>query len=878
MHQHSSPPRFAHRFFRWYCHPRLLSHIEGDLIEVYRERVTNRGKWAADIRFVIDVLLLLRPAIIRPFENRNVNIAGMYKSYVKVGWRNILRNKGYSFINIGGLALGMSVAMLIGLWVFDELYFNRHFTNHDTIVQFMKAGDFDGRKYTGQQSLPYPLIDELKNSYSENFTHIVPASWRWDGVLNTGEKKITRKGIYFGEAAPEMFTWEMVHGNWNGLYNTKGIMISESTSEALFGDEAPINKILNINGGAEAIVTGVYRDFPKNTELYGIQFVQPWEFLLIDAAWIKRQDWQNHFLQIYGQIAPNTTLEQVAVNIKDAEARAIKDLDYMQEHLKYNFEVRLHPMRDWHLFSNFTEGVLENGPAQLVWFISAIGAFVLLLACINFMNLSTARSEKRAKEVGIRKTMGSFRGQLVSQFFSESFIVVILAFAVAMLIVAVALPGFNQLAVKEIAMPFNQPWFWLCGLGFICVTGFLAGSYPALYLSAFKPVAVLKGIRLRRGGTAIRKTLVVIQFSVSVVLIICTGVIYHQLMYVKDRPVGYSREGLIMISKKHSDFDKNRDVIRTGLLKTGAVTEVAESGGQVTDIWSSNGGFNWEGKDPAFEASFATLNVSHDFGKTVGWKFTDGRDFDKTIASDSFGFVLNEAAVKYMGITNPVDKTVHWTNRAWGMDNDFRVLGVIKDMIMGSPFEPAQPSIYFVHGYKRMLLARLTPGKSISEALPAVESVFNQLTPEVPFDFKFADDEFAIKFANEERIGRLAALFAGLAIIISCLGLLGLISFVAERRTKEIGIRKVLGASVLSIWHALSREFILLVTISCMIAAPLSWYILKKGLSNYEYRTDIGWWIFALAAFGAIAITLITVSFQAIKAAMVNPVKSLRSE
>jgi ABC-type antimicrobial peptide transport system permease subunit len=874
------PPQLPLRFFRWFCHPKLRDSIEGDLLELYGERVQEKGKRRADLKFALDVLLLFRRGIIKPTEgHQNLNTYGMYKSYFKIGWRNLVKNKGYSLINIGGLALGMAVAMVIGLWVFDELSYNKYHKNYSRIAQVMKGGHFDGRHYVGQTSLPYPLIDELKSNYGANFKHIVPTMGGSDGVLSIQDKKISKTGMFIGEEGPEMLTLNMIHGTWRGLKDMNSIMISESTSAALFGDSDPVNQIVKINNEKEATVTGVFEDFPKNTQFYGVQFFRPWEFAINDGAWIKQQGWDNHFLQIYAEIQPHATFESTTANIIDAEVKAIKGLAYMKDELKYNYEILLLPMSDWHLRADFKEGVLQSGPMQLVWFIGSIGVFVLLLACINFMNLSTARSEKRAKEVGIRKAIGSIRRQLIGQFLSESFLVVVFAFTIAIVLVVAALPMFNELSGKAMDMPWSQSWFWISSLAFLLVTGLLAGSYPALYLSSFKPVSVLKGVlRAGRFASIPRRVLVVVQFTVSVMLIICTGVIYNQLIFVKNRPVGYQRDGLLMIPKKSDEFNKKAEALKAELKNSGAVTEIAESGGMVTSVWSGNGGFSQNGKSLDQNRGYGTLGVSHDFGRAVGWQFIEGRDFSKEIASDSSGIVINEAAAKFMGLKNPTGQVIHWKNGPWRVDKDLVILGVIKDMVMESPFAPVSPIVYFTMGWKGWLMLRVTPGMPLQEALPKIEKVFNNIIPDIPFDYKFANAEYAAKFSTEDRIGKLAAVFAALAIVISCLGLFGLASFVAEQRTKEIGVRKVLGASVANLWRMLSKEFVVLVILSCIIAAPLSYYILYNGIRQYEYKTEIGWWIFASAAFGALIITLLTVSYQSIKAALANPVQSLRTE
>ncbi len=444
--RNAMPPRPLLRFFRWYCDPKLVDHIEGDLFEVYQRRVKEAGKRKADLKFMVDVILLFRKGIIKPARGyKNLNTYGMYKSYFKIGWRNLTKTKGYSIINIGGLTLGLAVAIVIGLWVYDELSYNKYHQNYSRIAQVMKGGRFNGKHYVGQTSLPYPLIDQLKNNYGANFKHIVPASWKSDGVLSIQDKKVSKTGMFIGEDAPEMFTFNMIYGTWRGLKDMNSIMISKSTAEALFGDSDPVNQIVRINNEKDATVTGVYEDLPKNTAFFGIQFFRPWEFLINDGTWIKQQGWDNHFLQIFVEIQPYATFESTTTNIIDAEVKAIKDLAYMKDELKYNYEILLLPMSDWHLRADFKEGVLQSGLVQLVWFIGSIGVFVVLLACINFMNLSTARSEKRAKEVGIRKTMGSRRRQLVWQFLSESFFVVAFGFIIAIVFVYASLPWFNYL-------------------------------------------------------------------------------------------------------------------------------------------------------------------------------------------------------------------------------------------------------------------------------------------------------------------------------------------------------------------------------------------------------------------------------------------------
>jgi ABC-type antimicrobial peptide transport system permease subunit len=804
----------------------------------------------------------------------------MIKNYLKVAWRNLVKNRVTSLINIGGLAVGMAVAMLIGLWVWDELSFNTYHQNYKTIGQIRTHMADPRTKTQGVSgSVQFPLYTELKANYRENFKHIVMASWDIDNILSAGDKKLSRTGLFMDADAPEMLTLKMVHGSWAGLKDPYSIMLSQSTAKAFFGNINPVNQVIKMNNKYDVRVTGVYEDLPLNTQFKDLKFLSPIDLWFIDNPWIKQRaitDWQNHFLKIYAQINPNNSFEQVSHNIKDAE---LKNLKNFKEEASLNPQVLVMPMSDWHLH-NYKRGQPDNGPLQMVWLISIIGTFVLLLACINFMNLSTARSEKRAKEIGIRKAVGSLRLQLIGQFLSESLLIVVLAFCLSLAIVTFAMPSFNNLAGKQVSMPYQSTYFWLVSMGFIFITSMIAGSYPALYLSSFKPVKVLKGtFKAGRFASIPRKVLVVTQFTVSVALIICTIVVYKQIQIAKNRPVGYTRQGLIMIEKKNSDFDGKYDILRSELKNTGVVSEMSESFGKVTEIASGNGGFQWSGKNPNLIDQFGTLPVTFEYGKTVGWQFVSGRDFSRAFTTDSNGMVINEAAAKYMGLNNPVGEDVSWKFQDQPMKY-YKILGVVKDMIMESPYDQTTPTLFMIKGHvaTSQINVKINPNVSASEALPKIEAVVKKIIPSAPFEYKFADEEYAAKFAAEERIGKLAGVFATLAIFISCLGLFGLASFVAEQRFKEIGVRKVLGATVVNLWALLSKDFVQLVILSQLIASPVAYYFMHEWLMNYHYHTDISWWVFGITSFGALIITLLTVSYQSIKAATSNPVKSLRSE
>ena len=808
----------------------------------------------------------------------------MFKNYFKTAWRNLLKNKVHSFINISGLSIGMAVAILIGLWIWDELSFNKYHRNYSRIAQIMTRGrDVKDGPYVNN-SLQYPLATELQTNYKDNFKHVIRASWIQDHILSVGDKKLSAKGQFMDAGAPEMFTLKMLKGNWNGLHDPYSIMLSSSLAKALFGNADPMGQIVMMGNKTNVKVTGVYNDLPVNSQFNIVKFFSPWDLWVAENSWIKERatnDWRNHFLRLYAEIRTGTNFKTVTDNIKGVELQNIRNLENFKEDVARNPQLFLLPMSDWHLQPIDRKGVIDDKPVRMVWLVSTIGLFVLLLACINFMNLSTARSEKRAKEVGIRKTIGSMRRQLIYQFFSESFLVVLFSFVWSCLIVSLLLPWFNDLSAKEMILPWNNFYFWLISVGFIFITGLLAGSYPALYLSSFKPIKVLKGtFRTGRLAAIPRKALVIMQFTVSVALIISTIVVFRQLQFAKDRPVGYDREGLIMLDMRSNDFYGKYDLIRTELINTGVVSDMSQSMGKPTEVVSGNDGFEWKGKDPNKNESFGTLAVTHEHGKTVGWQFIAGRDFSRTFASDSSGVVINEAAAKYMELQHPVGETITWKWRDKS-PVPYTILGIIKDVVMRSPYEPVEPTMFFVkalNGGVSCINMRVKPGIAMNQALPKIEAVFKKLIPSVPFDYQFVDEDYALKFAAEERIGKLAGFFTILAVFISCLGLFGLASFVAEQRTKEVGIRKVLGASAFSLWRLLSNEFVVLVVISLLIAVPVAYYFMRNWLQDYQYRAPLSWWIFAFAGAAALLITLLTVSFQAIKAALTNPVKSLRSE
>ncbi|HEX6193574.1 MAG TPA: ABC transporter permease [Chitinophagaceae bacterium] len=791
----------------------------------------------------------------------------MLKSYFKIAWRNLKKGKLYSFINIGGLAIGMAVTMIIGLWVWDELSFDKYHKNHDRIGQLWQFVKFDVEK-SSFNSLPVPLADELRSKYPE-FEAVSVSTYNRDVILASGDKKLSRTGMYTEPDFPKMMTPEMIAGSYNGLEEMHSIILSHSLAKALFDKEDPLNKIIRLDNKTDVKVTGVFKDFPGNSSFKDVFFLASWKLFTTMDGYANRAStqWDENSFQIFAQLKEGADFNNVSAKIRDIRMKR-------EDPPAYKPEFFLHPMSKWHLRGDFKNGVNDGGLIKLVRLFGVAGIFVLLLACINFMNLSTARSEKRAKEVGIRKTLGSVRSQLARQFFSESLMISFIALILSLIITQALLPFFNKVADKNMNILWTNPYFWLVAISFCFITGLIAGSYPALYLSSFQPLKVLKGgFKASRFASLPRKVLVIFQFSISVVLMIGTIVVFRQINFAKDRPTGYDRSDLIEVNMNTPDLKVHYQAIQSDLLNTGVVENVSQSSGSLVADYGGTTNISWRGKSPDLHPLLMSTAITHDFGKTVGWKIVQGRDFSEEFISDSSAMILNYAAAQLMGFKEPLNEVVRFGGR------EYKIIGVTNNIIKGSPFESVKPTFFTLnHNAVTVINIKLTSHDNTSAALSKIGDIFKKYNPAAPFEYKFVDEQYAAKFATEERIAKLAGFFAVLAIFISCLGLFGLASFVAEQRTKEIGIRKVLGASIINVWRLLSKEFLLLVFISLLVASPIAYYFMQSWLENYPYRIQLSLWIFGAAASIALLLTLITVSFQAIKAAIANPVKSLRTE
>ncbi|MEM6894452.1 MAG: ABC transporter permease [Bacteroidota bacterium] len=795
----------------------------------------------------------------------------MLKNHLKIAWRNLRKNKGYALINIGGLALGFAITLLIGLWIYDELSFNKEHPQYEQIAQVLQNTNFEGTVETWE-SQNFPLGDVLRDEYGEYFDKVVMSTYPRTSILKHGENIIGEYGSFMQKGAPEILNLNMIHGSADTFGDPNSIFLSATLANTLFGEQNPMGNSIKLNNNYVLKVSGVYEDLPRNSSFSDALGYLASLNLLTDGAGPNMRGWRNNWLVAYVKVAKNVTMEQASALIKDVK------LDRAgEQEAQSNPQLFLHPLAKWRLYSHFENGVSIGGQITYVWLFGFIGAFVLLLASINFINLSTARSQKRAEEVGIRKVIGSSKLQLIRQFFMESLMVVLLSFFLALLLAQLALPLFNEITQKDVGILWGHPMLWVMFFVSVGLVGVLSGLYPAFYLSSFIPIKVLKGLpkSAAGGNVRFRQALVILQFVVSVTLVIGTLVIYQQIQHVKNRSLGYEVQGLVTVPLSTGEVRKNYTALRNTLLESNAFMEIARSEAPITNTWYSDFDYKWKGKDPGFRDNIFRGLVDYDFGETVGWNILKGRDFSRAFPTDSTAVILNEAAVKYMGFEDPIGEIIE---APWG--ENFTVIGVVEDMVTQSLYESNKQTMFRFDNYggANLMNIKLNPDVGSVQAIQELDAAFKQFNPNTPLEYSFAEDEYAEKFAFEARVGKLSGIFAGLAIFISCLGLLGLASFVAERRTKEIGIRKVLGASVSMLWQMLSKEFVGLVLFGSALAIPLASYMMQQWLKDYDYRTEISWSLYGYAALGAVLVTLLTVSFQTLRAAQNNPIKSLRTE
>jgi ABC-type antimicrobial peptide transport system permease subunit len=793
----------------------------------------------------------------------------MFRNYFSTAWRNIVKDKGYTTFNILGLATGMAVALLIGLWVQYQFSYDRFLPGYQQAYLVMVRSYQNGVGDAGMAT-SLPLAEALKKDVPE-IKYVAQADWFGQHGLVVGDKKLYINGGFAGADFLQIFQYPLLQGNAaEVLKDPASIVLTKATAIALFGNSDPINRTVRLDNQYNVKVTGVLADVPGNSSLQ-FKYILPFSFYVQTQGWIKDNatNWNLDPIQTFVGLQNGVALAQAEPKIKTIIAK------YNPSAFRSNkLQAFLHPLTHWHLYSNFTNGLEAGGFIDYVRMFSIIGILVLIIACINFTNLSTVRSERRAREVGVRKAVGSLRKHIIIQFLIESVLVTFIAFVFALFFVVTALPAFNQLTAGTTTMPWQSIPFWGIMIGYVLVTGLLAGSRPAFYLSSFQPVKVLKGtLQVGKTATLPRKILVVLQFTCSIALIISTVIVYQQIQYAKNRPTGYDASRLVMTDAS-TDLDHNYAALKHDLLETGLVTGITKSTAPATDVYSWTGVDDWQGKNPGESLGVGTVGITDDYFKTLGMQLLQGRDFAHNNGYDSTEVILNEAAVKRLRFKTPLNQEIFWNNH-----RKIRVIGVVKDALMLSPFSPPEPT-FFVYNpvWSSSIMYRLSQNADASTALGKFSSIFNKYNPSYPYIYHFADESYAAKFNQEVLVGRLSGIFAALAIFISCLGLFGLAAYVAQQRTKEIGIRKVLGATVPQLWVLLSKDFVVLVFISCVIASPLAWYFLNGWLQQYDYRITIGPAVFILSALVALFITIITISFQAVRAALANPTRSLRSE
>ena len=790
----------------------------------------------------------------------------MLKNYFKTTWRNLFRNKAFSIINIMGLALGLACSLLIMLWVNDEYKVNAFHKNKTQLYGVFERRYNDGKINAGLATQGL-MADEMKIVFPE-VQYATGNAWTHQSTFEANNKIIKENGNFAGQDFFKMFSYSLLQGNAiTALQTPLDIAISQKMAEDFFGSAAEaIGKTIRYQNKKDLKVTAVFDNVPKNSSAQ-FDYIINWQTFLEDNGWAK--NWTNNGPLTYVMLRKGT-------DAKVFEKKIAKFLDnYNKEQTQQSYiRLGIQPYGDVYLHSKFDEnGEISGGRIEYVRLFSIVAIIILLIACINFMNLTTSKSIKRAKEIGVRKVMGAVRFALIKQFISEALLIVSVAMLISLVLVTLVLPQFNQFTGKQIQIPFDNFAFWLSLTGLLLVTGFISGSYPALYLSSFRPVRVLKGLpKFSNSALWFRKGLVVFQFTLSIILIIGTIVVSKQVNYIQTTHLGYDKENLLYISLE-GDLGAKYELFKSQGLKMPGIQNVTKITDGPTRINNGTTGVQWNGKDPNLKIDFAHAAIGYDFIKTMQLQLAQGRDFSKDFATDSVGYIINETALGIIGYQDPIGKPI----TQWKVEGT--IIGVLKDFHFNSLHTQINPLILRLgeNTGGRSALVRTEPGKT-KEALASLEQICKELNPQFPFSYKFSDEEYQKFYTSEQVVSKLANYFAVLAIFISCLGLLGLVMFAAEQRTKEFGIRKVLGARPATLFNLLSKEFLLLVLMAMTIASPVAWIAMNNWLQDYVYRIDISWWMFAVAGVFAVFIALITVSFQAVKAALANPVKSLRTE
>jgi putative ABC transport system permease protein len=786
----------------------------------------------------------------------------MFKLNLKIALRSLWRNKGFTLINLGGLAIGLASCMILLLYVAYEYGYDKQFTDYDK-TYVLYNNQKTAKETFSFMAFPGKLQDEIKTKVP-GVSKVSRLSYPEFQLLTYNQNNFKASASFADPDFLKMFDYKVLKGNpATFLKNADGVILSETLAKNLFGNEDPMNKVVKLDNNESLKVEGVMEDRPKNSTLE-IDYIMSWTLYEKLNPWTKDSGWGNNYCMMFLQLQDNSFFDKVNNQLHGMIKAHDKDV---------NGEPFIHALSKWHLYEKFENGKNVGGRIDQLKIFFLLAFCILLIACVNFMNLSTAKSEKRSREVGVRKAIGSTRKNLIGQFMFESILLTTLSMLVAFVLIEVSLPYFNNLLGITLRINYEGWIFWAVFLGLTLITGIIAGSYPAFYLSSFDPVKVLKGFKLGGGSSlSIRKFLVVFQFVFAACLIVCTAVIYQQLNYIKSKPIGYNKTNLIQIPTVGELGKKEkRQVLKDELLKSGAVTAVTEYSQSLTGGGNNTYGISWPGKNEKDKILINTRFTSVDLTKTTGMEILQGRDFSKDFV-DTANVLVNEAMVKVMGMKDPVGKMLNW-------GQPLRIIGVMKDYVMESAYQRPLPLLIAQNPDRATtLILRLNDKSNITTSINTINTVVKELNPSYPVDIKFVDDNFQAKFKNEKLLGTLSNWFGGFAIFISCLGLLGLALFMAEQRKKEISIRKVLGASTTNILTLLNKDFIKLVAIANIIAFPLAYIIINKWLSAYEYRISISALPFIAAISLSVLIAILTVSIQSIKVAKANPIDALKYE
>lgn len=867
MSLHSNhPPKLAQKFLRWFLQPGLAEEVEGDLEERFFAMLDRKSPRRAKLDYWYQVMNYLRGFALKKNLFSIINPLFMFRHNVRLSWRLLLKNKGYSLINIGGLALGMAVAMLITLWIKDELSYDRFHEDLDQLY-LVKRHVHSGNEIQTSDYVTWNIAGELKSSYPE-VEEVSITTFPQKMVLTNEDQSFREEGLFATPSFLEMFSWKMLQGEGTELLRDPGtILISASLADRYFGadwreKDRAIGGIIRHNSSdlPPFTVRGVFEDIPAHSSLQ-FDYLLPMEVFEQLNGWIT--NWNNSGFRIYTRMRPETDITATSLKMKDMQNEHIED---------FRSDLFLQAFADHHLYNIFRDGIQAGGRIQYIRIFTMVAIFLILIASINFMNLATARSVQRAKEIGVRKAVGAGRRSLIEQFMSESFFLLAIAFILALGLVTISLPGFNQLTDKALTVGSLSINTLLIFLGIGLLTALLAGTYPAFYLSSFNAVKVLKGVFRQTAGTSrLRQGLVVFQFAMSILLIIGALTVYRQIQYIQSKNLGMDRENVLFV-RLEGDLRDQYNTVKEELLQIPGIASVTASSSSPLEINSNTHSVEWPGKAPTDQISFRILNVNFDFLEVMKMQLATGRDYNAQFSRDSFNYLVNETAAKAMGLEDPLDQQLKF----WGSSG--KIIGVIRDFHTTSLYSEIEPTIIRLRPRgTSWLYMRTDPGLT-EAAIAGLENVYERFNPEYPLEYQFLDENYLNAYKSEQTIGQLSFYFTAFALFIACLGLIGLAVYTGQQRLKEISIRKVMGASVSNLVLLLSKDFLVLILLAVVIATPLAFFFTQDWLSKFAYHTEMGIGIFLLAGAGALVIALLVVGFYAMKVAVINPIDAMRSE